>query len=166
MKVFNLLLVLLILSLALAVGGCGSKFQLSALEVSPEVCYRGENVTVSATVTYSGDVRADYEAELKVDGNLEHTAIFSFEPGSSQLLSFVVSRVEPGSYNVQLGNLSSSFTVLGVSNFRMSPDEVEVGQPVTVAANLQNVTGDNVSYRCRLICRGEGRFQANTGKRM
>ena len=155
MKIFNLLLVLLMLSLVVAVGGCGSKFQLTALEISPEVCYRGETVTVSTTVTYSGDVTADYEAELKVDGDVERTETFSFEPGSSQLLSFTLSRVEPGSYTVQLGNRKSSFTVLGASDFSVSPDEVEVDQPVTVVADLQNVTGDDVIYHCCLFCQGE-----------
>jgi hypothetical protein len=155
MKKLNLFLVLLTLLLVVVVGGCGSKFQLSALEVSPEVCLSGETVTVSANVVYSGDTAGDYEAELKVDGTVERTQTFSFEPGETRLLSFTLTRNEPASYAVQLGNLETSFTVLKASNIKVSPDEVELGQSVTVTADLQNVSGDEVVYSCSLFCEGE-----------
>jgi hypothetical protein len=155
MKKLNLFLVFLMLLAVVVVGGCGSKFQISALEVSPEVCLSGETVTVSANVVYSGETAGDYDAELKVDGTVERTQTFSFEPGSTRVLSFTLTKNEPASYAVQLGNLETSFTVLRASNIEVSPDEVEVGQSVTVAADLQNVSGDEVVYSCSLFCQGE-----------
>ena len=154
-QICNLLLVVLMLSLVVVAGGCGSKFQLTALEVSPEVCLSGDTVTILATLDFTGDVKSDYVAELLVDGAVEQTQTFTFEPQSSQSLSFTLTKGEPGSYAVQLGNLKSSFTVLGASNIKVSPDEVEVDQPVTVTADLQNVTETEVTYRCCLLCQGE-----------
>jgi hypothetical protein len=155
MKIVNPILLLLLLFVVVMVGGgCGSKFQLTALEVSPEVSLAGDTVTISATVVYSGDTSGDYEAELKVDGIVEQTQTFSFEPASSRCLSFNLANKEPGHYTVKIGDLEVSFTVLGVSNIQLSPNNVEVGQPVTVSADLQNVTDYDVNYSCCLFCQG------------
>jgi hypothetical protein len=151
----NLLLVMLMLSLIAAASGCGAKFELSSLEVSPEVCLAGEMVTVSATLTYSGDVVGDYEAELLVDGIIEQTQTLTVEPASSQPLSFTLTKDELGTHIVQLGEITASFTVLEVGNFMVSPYAVEADQPVTVSADLQNVTKTEVTYRCDLLCQGE-----------
>jgi hypothetical protein len=153
-KVARLLVPLTLLLVVMVVAGCGSKFALTALEVSPEVCLTGDTVTVSAAVTYSGDTAADYEAELKVDGAVAQTQTFSFEPGESRLLPFTLSQSEPGICTVELGGLKASFAVLKASNMRVSPSEVEVDQPVTVTADLQNTAGDEVVYSCRLFCQG------------
>lgn len=155
MKILNLLLVMLMLPLVLVVGGCGAGFQLSSLEISPQVGLAGETVTVLATLSYSGDVRGDYEAELSVDGVVEQRQTFSAEPQSSRTISFHLTMEEPGSYVVQVGKLKTPFTVLEAADLGVSPTEVEVNQPVTVTAKLQNVIEDEVPYRCRLLCQGE-----------
>jgi hypothetical protein len=150
----NLLLAVLMLSLAVAAGGCGSQFQLESLELSPEVCLAGETVTVSATLTYSGDIESDYDAELLIDGVVEQTQTLTVGPGSSQSLSFTLTNDEPGSHLVQIGKLTAPLMVVGVSNFNLSSPEVEAGQPVTVSADLENVTDTQSAVHCRLLCRG------------
>jgi hypothetical protein len=62
---------------------------------------------------------------------------------------------EPGRYAVQLGKLTASFTVLGVSNLKVSPSQVEIDQPVTVTADLQNVAENQAAYHCCLMCQGK-----------
>lgn len=151
----NLLLVVLMLSLIVVTGGCGAKFELSSLEVSPEVCLTGETVTVSATLTYSGSVEGEYEAELLVDEVTEQTQTLTVEPESSQSLSFTLTKDEPGMYVVQLGEFTAPLMVLEASNFELSPSEVEIDQPVTVSADLQNVAETEVTYHCCLLCQGE-----------
>lgn len=150
----NLLLVVLMLSLVVVVGGCGAKFELSSLEVSPEVCLSGETVMVSATLVNTGNAKGDYAVELLVDGALEQTQTFTLEPGLSQSLSFTLMKGEPGTHAVQLGELTASFTVLEVSNLKLSPSTVEVDQPVTVSAVLRNVTDTQATINCCLLCQG------------
>jgi hypothetical protein len=152
--IFNLLLVVLMISIVVAAGGCGAEFQLYSLKVSPEVCLTGETVTVSATLNYSGSVEGDYEAELLVDGVIEQTQTLAVEPESSRSVSFALTRDEPGTYVVQIGELTASLTVLEVSNFNLSPAEVMANETVTVSADLQNVTETEATINCRLLCQG------------
>ena len=150
----NLLLVVLMLSLIMAAGGCGAKFELSSFEISPEVCLAGETVTVSATLTYNGNVEGEYQAELLVDDVVEETKTLTVQPESSQSLSFTLTRDEHGSYAVQLGEFTASLTVLEASNFELSPAEVKIEKPVTVSADLRNVAETEVTYHCCLLCQG------------
>lgn len=153
-QICNLLLIVLILLLVVAAVGCGAKFELSSLEVSPEVCLAGEKVMVSATLVNTGSAQGDYAAKLLVDGAIEQTQTFTLEPQSSQSLSFTLMKGEPGKYVVQLGELTASFTVLEVSNLKVSPSEVRVGHPVTVSAELQNVADTQATINCCLLCQG------------
>ncbi len=56
---------------------------------------------------------------------------------------------------MQIAELATSFTVLEASNLKVSPSEVEVGQPVTLTADLQNVAETQVTYHCCLLCQGK-----------
>lgn len=152
--IYNLLLVILMLSLVVVAGGCGAKFQLSSLEVSPEVCCAGDTVTVSATLDNTGGAEGDYAAELLVDGAIEQMQNCTLEPGSSQSLLFTLMKSEPGKYVVQLGELTASFTVLEVNNLKVSPSEVMVGEALTVSAELRNVADTQATVHCCLLCRG------------
>lgn len=148
-------LVVSVLLLILGAIGCKAPYDLSPLEVSPAVCLPGDKVTISTTVDYKGSEEYSYAADFLVNGVVEQTQNFTFEPNSSQLISFTVSKDEPGRYEVQLGELTSSFVVLGVSNFEVSPSNVYEGQPVTVTADLRNVAVTPVTYCCCLKCGGE-----------
>jgi hypothetical protein len=150
----NLLLIMLILSLIVAAGGCGPKFELSSLEVSPEVCLAGETVTVSATLNYSGGAQSEYTAELLLDGTVERTQTLTVEPESSQSLSFTLNKNTPGKYVVKIGELTASLIVLEASNFNLSPSEVEIDQPVTVSADLRNTADTQATVNCCLLCQG------------
>lgn len=143
----NLVAVVLMLSLAVAAGGCAARFaefEVSSLDVSPEVCESGDKVTVSATLVNTGNARGDHVAELLVNGAVEQTQTFTVEPGASQSLSFALVKDEAGSYTVQLEGLTASFTVLKsaqfiVSDLIINPPEAEVGEEVMVTVNVKNV---------------------------
>jgi len=143
------------LSLTVGAVGCAAKFEVSSLEVSPEVCLAGDTVMVSATLANTGNAVGDYVTELLVNDAMEETQTFTLEPGSSQSLSFTLIKDEPGRYAVQLGELTASFTVLGVSNLKVSPSRVEVDQPVTVTTDLQNAGETQATYHCCLVCQGK-----------
>jgi len=68
------------LSLAVAAVGCAAKFEVSLLNVSPEVCLPDNPVIVSATLTNTGGAKGDYVTELLVNGTIEQTQAFALEP--------------------------------------------------------------------------------------
>ncbi len=154
-RICNLLIVVLTLSLAVGTVGCTAKFEMSSLEVSPEVCLPGDTVKVSATLANTGNAQGDYVAEFLVNGTVEQTQTFTLEPGSSQSHSFTLVKGKPGRYVVQLGELTAPFTILGVRNLKISPSEVEVDQLVTVTADLQNVAETQATYHSRLLFQGK-----------
>jgi len=155
-RICNLLIALLVLSLAMGAVGCGAKFVVSSLDASPEACLAGDAVVVSATLTNAGNTEGEYVAELSVNGVTEQSETLALGPKSSQPLSFTLTKSEPGRYDVQLGELTASFTVLGVGNLEISPSEVEVGQPVTVSADLHNVAETETTYHSSLLWQGKG----------
>lgn len=154
-RICNLLIVVLMFSLAVAAVGCAAKFEVSSLDVSPEVCLPGDRVTVSATLANTGGAKGDYVAGLLVNDAMEPMQTFTLEPGASQSLSFTLMKGDPGRYVVQLEELTTSFTVLEASNLKVSPSEVEVDQPVTITANLENVAEAQTTYHCCLVCQGK-----------
>lgn len=154
-RICNLLIIVLMVSLATVVTGCAAKFEVSSLEVSPEVCLPGDTVMVSATLANAGNAKGEYAAELLVNGAMEDRQTLTLEPGLSQSVSFSLMKVESGRYVVQLGELTASFTVLGLSNLKVSPSEVEADQPVTVSADVRNLAETPVTYYCRLLCQGK-----------
>ena len=146
-RIYNFLIVVLMLFLAVGMVGCAPKFELSSLEVSPEVCFPGDSVAVSATLANSGNVKGDYVAELLINGVKEHLQNYTLEPGESESLSFTLSRGELGRYEVQLGELKESFIVLGASNLTISPSQALIDEPVTIAIDLQNAAETGRSQR-------------------
>lgn len=155
-RIGNLLIVVLMLSLAMGAVGCGAKFVVSSLDASPGACLAGDAVVVSATLTNAGNTEGVYVADLSVNGVTEQSKTLALYPKSSQPLSFTLTKSEPGRYDVQLEELSTSFTVLGAGNLEISPSEVEVGQPVTVSADLHNVAETETTYHSSLLWQGKG----------
>jgi hypothetical protein len=72
----------------------------------------GDPVTVSATVTNTSTVNGVAKVRLYVNGQLDSEQAVAVAPGRQILLSFTVSRNEPGAYQVYVnGTPAGSFTV-------------------------------------------------------
>ena len=154
-RTLNFIIVALMLFLAIGAVGCAAEFELSSLDVSPEICFPGDSVAISATLANNGNAKGDYVAELLVNGVTEHLQNYTLEPGSSESLSFTLSRGELGKYEVQIGELKESFIVLGATNLTISPSQVLIDEPVTIAADLQNAAETQATYQCCLLCEGK-----------
>lgn len=85
-------------------------FQLSPLTISPSEAISGETVTISTTVSNSGGA-GTYQAELEINGAVVDAKDVTVPSGGSRTATFYVTRDEPGTYNVQLGDRRGSFTV-------------------------------------------------------
>jgi hypothetical protein len=72
----------------------------------------GEDVTITAKVTNEGGQAGTYTVALKINGETVDTEDVTLGAGESQLVSFTVSELDYGEYEVEVAGLSDTFTTL------------------------------------------------------
>lgn len=103
-----------------------AKFSLSGITVNPVTAMPGESVTVSARVSNTGETDGDYEVILKVNGMVESTRTISVKAGSSDTVTFTVSRDNPGDCEVEINGAKAVFTVQAAPQTTATPTEPDV----------------------------------------
>ncbi len=88
-----------------------AEFEVSNLQVSPSEVETGEEVEISVDVKNVGEIEGDKTLELTVDGESK-TKNVTLKPGESKSVTFTIARESEGTYEVNLGELSSSFEVV------------------------------------------------------
>ena len=88
-------------------------FTVSDLTITPAEVNVGETVTISATVTNTGDLIGDYEAILNINDVVIATQKITLDGPASQEVTFTTSEAAAGTYTAGLGGLSGTFTVKG-----------------------------------------------------
>ncbi|MFC1874072.1 helix-turn-helix domain-containing protein [Chloroflexota bacterium] len=86
-------------------------FNVSSLSVSPASVSTGEPVAITVAVANTGGSAGSYTVTLKINGVQESEKSATVAAGSSQTVSFSVTRGTSGSYSVEVNGLSASFTV-------------------------------------------------------
>jgi len=99
-------------SFIVVVPPASAAFSLSGLSVLPAEVELDETITVSMVVANTGGEAGSYTAVLKINGVKEEEKTVTIAAGSSQTVSFSVTKEEAGSYTVVVGWLSGSFTVV------------------------------------------------------
>jgi hypothetical protein len=74
------------------------------------VTKNGESVTITANVLNDGGQEGTYTVELKLNGETVDTEIVTLGAGQSHPVSFTVSGLEDGQYEVEVAGLSGDFT--------------------------------------------------------
>jgi uncharacterized protein (DUF58 family) len=86
-------------------------FNISRLMIQPEKVSEGEPVTISATVTNSGEMEGTYTGVLRIKGIEEGAQEVTVPPGESEQLVFSVAKQAAGFYPVELEHLMGRFVV-------------------------------------------------------
>lgn len=86
-------------------------FTISALAISPAKVNIGEDITISALVTNTGDLTGTYEVTLKIDNVVVATESVTLAGGASEKVTFTTSKDVAGTYAVNLNGLSGTFVV-------------------------------------------------------
>jgi len=89
-----------------------STFSIWALSITPEDTAIGQTVTVSATIANTGESRGGYEVILRIDGEEVDDKELILDAGAEYRVSFEVTPVSTGSYEVDINGLKGSFTVV------------------------------------------------------
>ena len=126
-----------------------AQFAVKELVVSPARVGVGREITVSVTVENTGDAAGTYTVTLKVDGAVVESREVELGPGESTVVTFTIVGEEVGEHTVEVDGLTRKFVVTAaappefeISNLRIFPSEVEVGQSVTVTVTVTNVGGE------------------------
>jgi hypothetical protein len=101
-----------------------SAFTAAQLSVSPSAVYVGDTVTISVLVTNNGDAAGSYAVMLKIDGVVEETKEISLDAGASEEVNFTTVKDVAGTYSVEVGGLSGSFTVTEKPEEPTTPPEI------------------------------------------
>ena len=111
----------LVLSMLITVGACAkpaptpppsiAEFEVISLDIKPPEAMAGETVSITAEVKNIGDSEGSYTAVLTVDGATVETKEVTLAPGASETVSFSLVKDAPGTYEIGIGELSSSLTV-------------------------------------------------------
>jgi hypothetical protein len=121
-------------------------FTLQSPSLSPAQANTGETVTISATVSNSGDVDGTYTVVLKINGKIESTQSISVAGNASQTVTFALRAGGQGKYDVDVNGQSAVLTVweaTGEPEFRVgslsiSRSTVEIGDSAVVSVFVEN----------------------------
>ena len=120
--------------------------QFANLVISPAQVKVGEQATVSADITNSGEIPGNYSVTLRVNDADEETKTVTLGANETKTASFAVTESDSGPYSISLGGLSGSLTVLkpagfAMSNLVISPIHAIAGQEVSIMCDVTN-TGE------------------------
>ncbi len=95
-------------------------FEVSNLSISPSereiwdfptfAVRKGEEAIVTADVTNTGNYEASYIASLQVNGEIMDSQELTLAPGQTEQVTFTISGIEQGDYQIVVGGLSAEFT--------------------------------------------------------
>ena len=87
-------------------------FSLSNLSIQPAEVQPKESVTITVSVDNTGDTEGSYTVVLKINGVKEADKSVTIAGGSSEVVTFSVTKEELGNYSVAVDGLSAGFTVI------------------------------------------------------
>lgn len=138
---------------------------VAGMTVTPAEVRPDAPITISVTVTNSGDLTDSYTVVLKINNSAVQDKLVTLKGGESQTISFKVTQGTAGEYTVTVGGLSGKFTVkepvpestvaevsvptpasFTVSDFLVTPGKVNPSEEVTVSAVVKNTGGSDGSY--------------------
>ncbi len=137
-----------------------AEFVVSDLTITPAVAEEAEPVTITANITNIGDLEGTYDANLTINNVLTQNQTL-IVPGNktSVIAEFMVVEETVGTYTVELGGLTGSFTIkeappssskIHLSNPVVKPYESWVGDPVNVTVTANNPSGETDTLTVKL----------------
>jgi hypothetical protein len=93
-----------------------AQLSVKYLSVSPQQTTAGQPVTITTNVVNTGYEAGNYNVLLEINGQVEQTKIVSVGAQGTQPVKFTVTKAEPGTYTVNIGDQKVSFVVTGAGS--------------------------------------------------
>ena len=103
--------------------------QVDSLSIAPALVFPKEESTVNAEVTNIGEAEGDLLVSLKVDGVEADNRLVTLAPGGTKSTSFKVIRDIPGTYDITIGDMSTTFTVSEVARYASPQHLYSISHP-------------------------------------
>lgn len=124
-----------------------AQFEVSNLSINSTEVEAGKTVSISTTVTNTGDLQDTYTVTLKIDGAVESTRNVTLAGGASQTVSFTVTKDIPRTYAIEVDGIKRDVTFLGppvIIVSHTSYREEETGWIYDIYGEVQNVSTTNI----------------------
>jgi hypothetical protein len=92
--------------------GVPADVQFNYVHLSPAVASAGQPVTVIANVVNRGTLDGGYTANLQINGQIEQSKMGTVAGNTFVPVEFTVVKDTPGTYNVDIGGQTATFTVV------------------------------------------------------
>ena len=91
------------------------------VSVNPQQAVANQPVTISTNVVNTGDQGGNLNVSLKINGLVEETRMVSVGPQASQPIKFTVAKAQPGTYAIDIGGQTGSFTIPASQSHKGAP---------------------------------------------
>jgi hypothetical protein len=132
-------------------------FEVLSLDITPPKITTGEKATVEVQIRNSNAKMDMYNVPLMVNGVADDRKSVMLTPGATELITFVLTRSQAGTYRISVGNKESTLVVekplppdFRLSNLEINPSEVDTGEKMVITAKIANVGGTQGSYTAEL----------------
>ncbi len=132
-------------------------FEVLSLKTTPTKINTGEKATIEVEIINNDTKDATYNVPLMVNGVADDRRNLTLVPGETKLLTFTLTRSNPGTYSISVGSWESTLVVekllpaeFQLSELEVNPTEVEVGDDIVISAKIANVGGTQGSYTAEL----------------
>ena len=140
-----------------------ASFTVSQISVSPAAVNVGQQVSISAVVTNTGDLEGTYTVILKVEDATAGSEQVTLAGGVSQTVTFTTSKSVAGAYSVSIDGQTGIFTVreslaaakFSVGDLSITPGTVRTGEQVTISILVSNTGDRQGSYDVQLKIDGQ-----------
>jgi DMSO/TMAO reductase YedYZ molybdopterin-dependent catalytic subunit len=88
-----------------------AEFGLTGLTITPSKILPGATLTISVTVTNSGDLTGDYTVTLKINDATYESRVVTLKGGESQMVAFTVTPETAGEFVIDVNGLSGRYAV-------------------------------------------------------
>ncbi len=90
-------------------------FTVSNLTISPSAVDAAEMVTISVSVTNTGDLAGEFKATLKINGAAASTGKITLDGDATGAVTFTTAQGAAGTYTIDVHGLTGQFTVKAVT---------------------------------------------------
>jgi hypothetical protein len=138
-----------------------NNFGVQSLEVTPNKAIENEKFVATATITNAGRSEVTYVVPVMVNGIADDRTTLTLAPGKSQEIQFTLHRGTAGTYEIRIGDQSSTVTVekiapaaFEVSNLNINMEVANPGEEVVITARILNTGGSEGTYIAELKING------------
>jgi hypothetical protein len=137
-----------------------ARFEVSDLSITPSQVNVNETVSITITASNVGEQTGSYTVTLWINDLVEATRTITLEGGESVEATFTATKLDPGTYNVKVDELTGRFVVkapppppppkpaeFATSDLVISPKDGEV----KITLRITNIGEEKGTYTARAI---------------